>query len=369
MFSISVLHYTAMLYLQLVIASGLLAIFNLLTSTYAQNSTLNRSNYENCDRDPESFAPNAIVNSTGKVGFRFGEANDRISQNEWYLSVTYNDTSRQESIPGYLTAPHRLQGWLSGPSDASGLACIYKFSSVNASASGLGMNGCNGILSAACISALGNITMFHTGEDDECPDFEATDEMKKQCGNGTIGTVFYSGPLSTSKLQKYTQPVGHPGTVLMLKFIARPLILSNTTCTIPSPQQVSIPNGYLTYPAVDDAPLLQEDDSKYSSPEWYDIYVQQQIPWVIASYLYPWRDSVEIQFSTQVVCVAPNTVMEGGRKPELHFSPREEGPQKEGPPKGGSQDDKQSAGEVADLQSIGQLVIAITGLASLMLIV
>jgi hypothetical protein len=158
------------------------------------------------------------------------------------------------------------------------------------------------------------------------------------------------------------------------KPIARPLILSNTTCTIPSPQQVSIPNGYLTYPAVDDAPLLQENDSKYSSLDWYDIYVQQQIPWVIASYLYPWRDSVEIQFSTQVVCVAPNTVREGGRKPELHFSPREEGPQEEGPPQEGPREegpreDKPSAGEAADWRATGQLVIAIAGAASLMLIV
>jgi hypothetical protein len=193
-------------YVQLVLAWGLLAILNLFHSAYAQNNTFNRTNYNDCDRDPDSFAPNAIVNSTGKVGFRFGEANDRINNNEWYLSVTYNDTSRQKPIPGYLTAPHKLQGWLSGPSDASGLACIYKFSGVNASTSGLGMNGCNGILSAACISALGNITVSDIRDDDECPDFEATDEMKKQCGNSTIGTVFSNGPLSTSKLQsRYRQ--------------------------------------------------------------------------------------------------------------------------------------------------------------------
>jgi hypothetical protein len=168
------------------------AISSLLPPAAAQNaSSINRTE---CYGNMGSFDSNASVNSTGKVKFQF-DNNDT----NYYLSVTNND-SRSESTEFVKFIPevrHDYQGWLSYPNDTTVLACIYELSAINASSPDGGMNGCEGVLSTACISELVKVRL-PAGSDSNtrCPSFQATDSVKELCG-GLTGRLFTSELIRT----------------------------------------------------------------------------------------------------------------------------------------------------------------------------
>lgn len=180
----------------------LLHLFGFISFAFAQTSSSNGTDLRQCPADPGVYAKVSSVNSTGTVSFRLGEENSQIDEKPWFFSVTYNDTRRKttEYVRYNPEVRHSLQGWLSVPPRADGLACVYKFRGVNASSTGNVDNSCEGVISPACIEALGNITMAgRSSEGSSCPDFTSTDEIKAVCGNGTIGTVFSSGQMWTCK--------------------------------------------------------------------------------------------------------------------------------------------------------------------------
>ncbi len=185
-----------------------MALFHLFKAITAQNITFNRGPYDHCSGGPGQFAPDAVVNSSGKIGFQFGEAQNTESKNnvnDWYLSVTFNDTRRQnnandESEP---EISQWISSWLSVPNEITGSVCIHALPGINVTADGTGHNGCDGVLSSDCLSALK--TAANSGglyNMEYCPDFPVTDELKKHCGNDVGGTVTANGLAWTSKLQR-----------------------------------------------------------------------------------------------------------------------------------------------------------------------
>ena len=105
----------------------------------------------------------------------------------------------------------------------------------------------------------------------------------------------------------------------MLNLVGQPIDISNQTCTIQSPQQISLPSDYRSYTTFGAGPALNETDTKASSFDWYDAHVEQSIPWIISGYMKPFTNSDEVRNDSQVVCVAPNVVVEGSRQPKLQL--------------------------------------------------
>jgi hypothetical protein len=93
--------------------------------------------------------------------------------------------------------------------------------------------------------------------------------------------------------------------------------LSNSTCAISSPQGVSIPDNYRTHAALGFSAIPGDE---FSTFDHYDLYVRQTIPFIIASTNERSIAGGRIGRSdTQVVCVAPDTVLPGSRIPEWKF--------------------------------------------------
>lgn len=167
----------------------LVAFLALLSSSSAHNDpTLD---FDSCPRTVGSIAPDAPVNSTGIVPFKFSS----VSEEEWYLSVTLTDirspllVSQQINLQGYLSMPNTI---------TSGKACLYQFSGVNTSVSGSGLNSCEGVLSQECISLIRGTT-FPTAPllgdegDLQCQPIPDSDKIRETCGQSIISP----GVLST----------------------------------------------------------------------------------------------------------------------------------------------------------------------------
>ncbi len=79
-----------------------------------------------------------------------------------------------------------------------------------------------------------------------------------------------------------------------------------------------IPNNYHSYNVLGTASTIQRDFNT-SSFEWYDIRVQQPIPFIVFGWGQASLNSNETQPGAQVICVAPNSVANGSRTPILRF--------------------------------------------------
>lgn len=145
--------------------------------------------------DQGSNASGAPINSTGRSSFQLGaETNPslRNTSNDWYMSLTFNDTRAQGTAAQWLTS------WLSVPNGASGSACIYRLGGLNITATSTGSNGCYGVLSSPCISALQNdVGSGVVSPGQSCPTLTVSYESRKQCAMG-----FSDGITSTSKLRR-----------------------------------------------------------------------------------------------------------------------------------------------------------------------
>ena len=184
----------------------LVALLSKIPATSAQNSTFNSSSYKGCPGGAESYAPDAAVNSTGKIEFQFGGSNEKENgvaiSNKWYLSVTFNDTRRQSTDLVHYNpeVEQQFRGWLSVETRSSGQVCAYRLGGVNASTTSSGNNGCDGVLSTACISALRDATQSDKVQGAEgCPSITITEEAKKVCAVNTDGSGFLQNIVFTGK--------------------------------------------------------------------------------------------------------------------------------------------------------------------------
>jgi hypothetical protein len=66
---------------------------------------------------------------------------------------------------------------------------------------------------------------------------------------------------------------------------------------------------------------LPGDSDSFSTFDRYDLFVRQTVPWIIASTTS--GGNVE-RPDTQVICIAPDTILPGSRIPDLKFGTWEE---------------------------------------------
>jgi hypothetical protein len=131
-----------MSYYSTIIPRAIVFVTLLLSPSYAQDSE--------CRRKTSLSDPFTQVNSTGQIAFNFGPSPD-----DWYLTLTYNDLR----FPDVYEGEQGLQNYLSIPDSiefAGGV--VFQLNGINASPTGTGMNGCEGVLSTECIERLGKIT-------------------------------------------------------------------------------------------------------------------------------------------------------------------------------------------------------------------
>ena len=90
--------------------------------------------------------------------------------------------------------------------------------------------------------------------------------------------------------------------------VGDPSDVANGTCSIDHPPGSTSPDNYRTFAALGEG--IVDRGGNVSDFSRYDLYVRQTIPFVVSA-----------QFSggiseTQVLCVAPKEIAEGGRMPE-----------------------------------------------------
>jgi hypothetical protein len=171
-------------------AALLTAVLSYLPSlTTAQNNVFNETAYLTCPyASMDLYNTTGSVNSTGRVGFRFGDQGGKLTADEYYLSVTFDERRTPNTKYGTYKpeVTHYTHSWLSVPRYLRGNACVYHLQPQNASASGTGMNGCEGVLSQKCYDAILNKKINLPSANDEkqrCSAFYVTKEMEEECGN------------------------------------------------------------------------------------------------------------------------------------------------------------------------------------------
>lgn len=224
--------------------------------------------------------------------------------------MSYNDT-RDPSLTHTL---HDFQGYISAPANTDGSTCAYIFPGMDAVV-GDGAWGCDGILSTDCRDWLMDEINSGTSisiENFECPKLPDSRDIVDRCGD-----AFEGGIISTSTCNLGVQIV----SMVNIK-TGQPLNLTNTTCTISSPPGSSMPLGYLTYPILGFNTAPSISDEEHDNFTFYDQYTRQVRPWLLATQ-YEYERGLAL--STRMLCVAPDELVEGGRRPEGEWPPEESG--------------------------------------------
>jgi hypothetical protein len=257
-----------------------------------------------------SLSPNTTINSTGTQFFQLGDpfAN-------WYLTLTLNDT--RSETQNFRHQQHDLQGWISAPADTNATACVYLLPGLNLAA-GDGEWGCDGVLTEECLDFLQkdiSDRMDVSIGSATCPRLPERELIRENCpdevalgglwGRDDAGNIF---PLSFPSM---SLPTNQSFTVK----------ISNNNCSVsspPGPSNSAIPNNYLTHPIFGYGPSFEGADRMTDNFTYYDRYVRQVRPWVVA--VRAPRDR-GVQLSTRVVCVAPDQVVDGSRRPVGEWPP------------------------------------------------
>ncbi|KAH6062596.1 hypothetical protein HBI67_143530 [Parastagonospora nodorum] len=240
-------------------------VMGLFSSTLAQNSSTDLSR---CALSIGELSPNARVNSTGMRSFRWQEGDP-----DWYLTTTLNDTRN----PVLVSQLHDFQGYISAPMDTDAQVCVFMLNGINATVAG--DNGCENALRPECVDFLKKNHVFS----EQCQAPPERDALVAACGQQGFGSGYSSKPTD----------------------------FSNQTCTILSPPANSMPSDYLTWPVRALSERERYSDDEADDFAYYDLYVRQTRPWVIT------REGKE----TQVLCVAPDALVEGSREPEGEWPP------------------------------------------------
>jgi hypothetical protein len=110
-----------------------------------------------------------------------------------------------------------------------------------------------------------------------------------------------------------------------------------------------VPDDYLTQATIGFGAAPGDSDN-YSTFDNYDLYVRQTVPWIISAATEIMPDGSWGPSNTQVVCVAPDTVLPGSRIPDLKF---------------GTYEEENSATGGADWRVAGRLALVVAGTVSL----
>lgn len=128
------------------------------------------------------------VNATGITPFRFDS-----QQDDWYSSLSFSYPYRtteaaaeQASIGGVLSL---FKTFLSVPKNTKAELCQWSFDYLNATATGPGLNGCQGLLSQECVDRLRDLAINSPAA--KCSGFEFPSEWHREardvCGDDLFG--------------------------------------------------------------------------------------------------------------------------------------------------------------------------------------
>lgn len=143
----------------------------LLLATTLFSTCLAQSHNNTTDSCPEP----TLFNSTGQISFQF----EAFPTQDWDFSLILRDYRNPRSV----YQPHVFYSYISSPPATLTKGCWYSFGGINASTSGPGANGCEGVLSDECIDLLSEI-FYPTGGDGEDVRCETTldqDWIREAC--------------------------------------------------------------------------------------------------------------------------------------------------------------------------------------------
>ncbi|KAM0435856.1 hypothetical protein ACHAPT_002747 [Fusarium lateritium] len=212
---------------------------------------------------------------------------------KWHLTVGLQDWREKGADWGhnhgdsvqhadiFLSIPNRIAG---GKKANDTRVCFYHMDGVNATSNDEDSEGrsCGGILSDECQSALQSIRPPES-LDAECP----------------------KPPMAVEKACR--KPVR--------LFFKDPFTFNNTNCSVSTIPGVGLPGGYKTYPAYGLG--LLSADRHVDEFDAYDLQVRQPIPMYVTMRF----DDGTSRVTEELLCVAPDEVAKGSRKPEGEFPP------------------------------------------------
>lgn len=277
-----------------------LATFTLLLSqVFAIDTTISN---DTCPQQTHRrLDSNAPINSTGSVDIHWDALMMDPARNDWIITLTYNETRNRQAPYVKLDTQHYLQAYISAPEASEAQACVHMFGGLNATSSSAQRNSCGGVLDNACFYFLSNTTFSSSCNLPE-PRLEWLEALGNVCGS-EIATFLAS-------VSKYLACVC-ASEYFSLSHTDLGIVqnLTNTACTIDHPPGSTAPDNYRTWAATGRDSIGGNADTNPSSFVWYDTYVRQTVPFLVTT---TFLGGVT---ETQVVCVAPKEVVEGGRVP------------------------------------------------------
>ncbi|KAJ4144311.1 hypothetical protein LMH87_003201 [Akanthomyces muscarius] len=263
-----------------VAVAGTLAA-QLVRLAYAQNSSLP----EHCDLTIQQAAAGGFFNSTGTGEIQFARQDSQHPLEPWYMTQTLHvtrdekDAWRTQSLTVFLSVPESFVG--SDEANNTNV-CAYRMRGLNATAHDDGS--CDELLSDDCLDAIDDLPAM-PDSDGNCPSVNVQDA----CGQGFF--------LST----------------------ARPFNFSSSVCSISGLSGSDLPDNYRTFTGIGTVTLSltpETDDDPYAM---YDLRVRQPAPVLIKARL---GASGSVAYQQQkMLCIAPNKVVEGSRRPVGDFPP------------------------------------------------
>ena len=282
--------------------SRLATLSLLLARTFAQaNTNATDPNSDPCRVD---FDPDAPVNATGSLNIHWNALMMDPTQNDWTFTLTYNETRDSNGTV------HRWESYISVPDASEANLCTFMLAGLNRTSSSTQRNGCDGVIDDACTSVLREI--INVGGESQCswptPAMEFTDRLRQACGAEILDT----------SMRTYRQYIQRPRPInpkIIMTMRTVPVKFANSTedtrCSHASPPGSTSPENYRTFSTAELAwdRVNVNSDRNTSDFTWYDTYVRQTVPIVVAA------EFLGGIAETQVLCVAPKEFAEGSRVP------------------------------------------------------
>ncbi len=268
----------------------------LLASSYAQDNTTD-SDQDSCRID---FDPRAPVNATGSLNIHWSALMMDPSQNDWTLTLTYNETR------GSNGTIHRWESYISAPGESEAKACTFMLAALNKTSSSTKREGCDGVIDDACTTVLRET--IYLGNDCSWPEpiDEYAERLRQVCGADILSSGMRT--YRKCKLQCYLAR-----STDMLTTILAPVEIGNSTdsCSHSNPPGSSPRDNYQTFQLASQVldSTNWNSDRNASDFTWYDVHAKQTVPIVVAA------EFLGGIAETHVVCVAPNEIAKGSRIP------------------------------------------------------
>ncbi|PNP86484.1 hypothetical protein FNYG_00186 [Fusarium nygamai] len=257
---------------------------SLLGTCLAQTSSL-----------PEDCSPSDFTDKVDKRAISFNASGTlpiefKGAKNPWYISTAVTDERDQNRTFDGAHSRQWIKGFISVPrylvAEKSVGVCSYMFQGLNSSSENPddADESCKGVISDACIEEFENSTLpIRTSGG--CPSSRAF--------------------ILSAECKKH----------LTLYQTVQPRNISTDSCTLGNIPNLDVPVDYWTYGGSISSGETGSDD--YDDFESYDMRVQQTIP------IFTVVSGGGIS-DRKLVCIAPNKIVSGSRKPELKLEGTEE---------------------------------------------